>query len=130
MLSLLKARVKISQIARQWRFWSEAIAKAAYEVLGSCNVYVFGSAAEGRVTGGSDVDVLIVADSLPGNFRARGELIAKIEEAANLPLYHPFQIHLATWEEAEVNPIYRESVSRGIPIFVGMPSERREFRKS
>ncbi|MBS7612394.1 nucleotidyltransferase domain-containing protein [Candidatus Bathyarchaeota archaeon] len=120
----------MGQIARQWRFWSEAIAKAAYEVLGSCNVYVFGSVAEGRATGGSDVDVLIVANSLPGNFRARGELIAKIEEAANLPLYHPFQIHLATWKEAEVNPIYQGAVDKGIPIFVGMLSDRREFRKS
>jgi len=116
LLNLLKARVKISRIAHQWRFWCEAIAKAAYEVLGPCHVYVFGSIAEGRVTGGSDVDVLIIADSLPENFRARGELIARIEEEANLPLYHPFQIHLATPKEAEVNPIYRESVSKGIPI--------------
>ncbi len=130
MLSLLKAKLRISQITRQWRSWSEAIAKAAYEVLGSCNLYVFGSVVKERVTGGSDVDVLIVADNLPGDFRVRGELIAKIEEEANLPLYHSFQIHLATWEEVEVNPIYREAVSKGIPIFVGTLRGRGEFKRS
>jgi len=122
LLSLLKARIEISRIVRQWRFWSEAIAKAAEEVLGPCHVYVFGSVVEGRVTGGSDVDVLVVADDLPGNFRARGDVMAKIEEVANLPLYHPFEIHLVTREEAEVNPIYRESVGKGITIFVGKKS--------
>ncbi len=114
MLSLLRARVKIAQIARQWRFWVEAIARAANEVLGPCSVYVFGSVAEGLAVGGSDVDILIVADSLPRDFRARGEAIARIEEVAKLPLYHPFQIHLATREEAEANPIYREAVSKGV----------------
>ncbi len=124
MLTLLRAKVKITQIASQWRFWSGAIAKAANEVLGPCSVYVFGSVAEGLATGGSDVDVLIVADSLLGDFRARGEAIARIEEEAKLPLYHPFQIHLATREEAKVNPIYREAVSKGIPILACAPDER------
>lgn len=77
-------------------------------MLGHCEVYVFGSFAEGIATGGSDVDVLIVAKGLP-NFRERGEKIAKIEEIANLPLYHPFQIHLATKEEVKASPIEKRS---------------------
>jgi hypothetical protein len=44
----------------------EAIAKAAEEVLGLCEVYVFGSVVEGRAIGGSDVDVLIIADRYQG----------------------------------------------------------------
>ena len=116
MLSLLKARIEISKLARDWRFWSEAIAKVAGEIVGSCEVYVFGSVVEGHVTGGSDVDLLIVADRLPRSFRVRGSLKAGIEEAANLPLYHPFEIHLATREEAEANPIYREAVNKGMAL--------------
>lgn len=59
------------------------------------------------------MNVLIVAESLPKGFRVRG-LIAKIEEAANLPLYHTFQMHLATWEEVKANSAYREVISKGI----------------
>ena len=113
MLSLLKARIEISKLVRDWRLWSEAIAEAAGEVLGLCGVYVFGSVVEGRVTGGSDVDILIVAERLSEDFRLRGDLKAEIEEKANLPLYHPFEIHLATGEEVESNPIYREAVNKG-----------------
>lgn len=118
MLSLLKARAEISRLIRDWRIWSEAIAEAAEKVLGLCEVYVFGSVVEGRVTGGSDVDILIVAERLPGDFVVRGDLKAEIEEAANLPLYHPFEIHLVTGEEAESNPIYREAVNKGTALHV------------
>jgi len=110
--SLFRARTEINKIARDWRLWSEAIAKAAEKVLGPCQLHVFGSVAEGHATGGSDVDLLIVADHLPENPRARSELKAKIEEAANLPLYHPFEIHLATNKEAESNPIYRKVINK------------------
>lgn len=116
MLSLLKARLELGKLARDWRFWCEGIAKAAKEVLGSCEVYVFGSVVGGRVTGASDVDVLIVGNQLPGDCRGRGRLKAKIEEAAGLPLYHPFEIHLATKKEAEENPIYRRVVHEGIAL--------------
>jgi len=108
----------MGRLVRDWRFWCEAIAEAAGRVLGSCRVYVFGSVVEGCVTGGSDVDVLIVADGLPRDFRLRSGLKADIEEAG-LPLYHPFEIHLATGEEAEGNPIYREAVNRGVRLPVG-----------
>lgn len=114
----MKARAEIIELIRDWRLWSEAIAEAAERVLGSCEVYVFGSVVEGRATGGSDVDVLIVAERLPGDFKVRGALKAEIEEAANLPLYHPFEIHLSTGEEAEANPIYREAVNKGMALSV------------
>ena len=116
MLDLLRAKIKISRLVRDWRFWCNAIARAAVSVLGSCEVYVFGSVVEGRVTGGSDVDVLIVADRLPGDFRVRGSLKAEIERRAGLPLYHPFEMHLVTREEAGSNPIYRRAMDMGVRL--------------
>ena len=126
LLSLLRAKAEMARLVREWRFWVEGIARAANNVLGPCVVYVFGSVAEGRATGGSDVDVLIVAESLPGDFRVRAETIARIEEVAGLPLYHPFQIHLATRGEAEANPIYRKAVKSGIPILIKEQCSRGE----
>jgi predicted nucleotidyltransferase len=124
LLSLLRARIEINRLAQDWRLWSEAIAKAAEEVLGSSQVYVFGSVAERHATGGSDVDLLIVADRLPENHRARGDLKAKIEETAKLPLYHPFEIHLATRREAESNPIYRKVINEKTGLLVHRVEKR------
>lgn len=116
MLNLLKARSEIAMLVREWRGWSEAIERAAIKVLGPCEVYVFGSVVKGHETGGSDVDMLIIADHLPRNFKARGNLKARIEEEANLPLYHPFEIHIVTREEAEANHIYREAIKKGVAL--------------
>ena len=110
MLSLLEARLRMKELAENWRFWSKKIAYASRELLGNCEVYVFGSVVRGKATGASDVDILIVSDKLPEDCRSRGNLKAEIEEKAKLPLYHPFEIHLATSEEARRNPVYRSAV--------------------
>ncbi|WP_460122801.1 nucleotidyltransferase domain-containing protein [Stetteria hydrogenophila] len=91
----------MARLAREWRVWTRRIAVAAERVLGECRVYVFGSVAEGRATGGSDVDVLIVSENVPRRARDRWEAIARIEEEAGLPPFHPYEIHLASSEEAE-----------------------------
>ncbi|MCX8171473.1 MAG: nucleotidyltransferase domain-containing protein [Candidatus Bathyarchaeota archaeon] len=116
MLSPLRAKLEINRLIRDWRFWCNKIADAAASVLGKCEVYVFGSVIYGHATGGSDVDVLIVADQLPKDFRARGFLKAEIEQKAGLPLYHPFELHLVTRNEAEENPIYREVLKSGLRV--------------
>lgn len=116
MLSILDARLEIGKLARDWRPWGKKIAKAAREILGKCKVHVFGSVAEGSSTGASDVDILIVCGQLPKDCRSRGNIKARIEESAQLPLYHPFEIHFATDEEAETNPVYRTAVQEGIPF--------------
>ena len=116
MLTLLKAKLELRKLAREWRFWSKRISDAANKVLGPCQVYVFGSVIKGLVTGASDVDVLIVGGQIPMDCRGKGNLKAKIEEEAGLPLYHPFQIHLASKEEAEENPIYRSAIHEGIVV--------------
>lgn len=101
MSRVFKARIELRRLALEWEKWCRKIAEAAKETLGSCEVYVFGSVAEGENTGGSDVDILIVCDKLPKRTKERGKLKAKIEENTGLPLYHPFEIHLVNRHEAE-----------------------------
>jgi len=84
----------------EWERWVRRIARASRKVLGDCRVIVFGSVVEGKQTGGSDVDVLIIAKGKYGNIE-RGRIIARIEEEAGLPLFHPFEIHLVDEKEAE-----------------------------
>jgi len=100
LLKIFKARIELRKLALEWEKWCKRVASAAKEILGSCEVYVFGSVAEGENTGGSDVDILVVCDKLPERNKERGELKAKIEEKAGLPLYHPFEIHLVDKREA------------------------------
>lgn len=95
LLRLLKFKVELRKMAENWQQAAKAIAQAAEELLGPCSVYVFGSAAKGKLTGGSDVDILIISDSLPSKGKDKCELKAQIEEKARLPAYHPFEIHLA-----------------------------------
>jgi len=116
LLRILGERLKLNQLAREWGFWSRRIAEAARELLGPCEVYVFGSIIKGLVTGASDVDILIVSDQMPKKCRDRGNLKANIEERAGLPLYHLFEIHLATRGEVEENPIYRHAISEGLKL--------------
>ena len=116
MLSLLKARLEIRRLAENWRFWSKRIGETAKKLLGPCQIYIFGSVVKGSAMGASDVDILIIADRIPTSCKGRGDLKAEIEEEAGLPLYHPFQIHIATREEAEENPIYRAAIREGIPL--------------
>ena len=96
-----------ARLRREWRPLAEAVAEAAEKLLGECEVYVFGSVAEGRQTAASDVDVLIIAEKLPQKPSERRTLKIRIEDEANLPEYHPVQIHLITKEEAKENPIYK-----------------------
>ena len=101
MLKILKSRLKLIKLATQWKYWSKKIAEAAENILGDCEVYVFGSIVENRATGGSDVDILIVSDKVPLRAKERWKIKAEIEEIAGLPLYHPYEIHLVNKREAK-----------------------------
>lgn len=101
MSEILKSRLEMVRLAKQWKHWSKKIATAAHKILGECEVYIFGSIIEGKATGGSDVDILIVSDKLPQTNKDRWEIRARIEEEAGLPLYHPYEIHLANTKEAQ-----------------------------
>jgi len=116
LLKLLEARLRLNEMAKDWRSYAIRIAQAARNLLGPSEVYVFGSVVKGLATGASDVDILIVSSQLPKDHKRRGNLKAEIEEEAGLPLYHPFEIHLATDQEAKENPIYRSATKEGVAL--------------
>ena len=79
------------ELLKKYKEHLPKIVKKCEEVLGSCEIYVFGSILD-EFTGGSDVDLLIVSDKVPKSLKERAKILAKIEE--ELPLYHPFEFHL------------------------------------
>jgi len=97
----LKYRLKIKELINNWESWSKKIAQASKSILGECKVYVFGSAIKNECVGGSDIDILIIKNTIPNKKSLRAEIIVKIEDKAGLPLYHPFEIHLVNEEEAK-----------------------------
>ena len=100
MSGIFEVGFKMKKFIDEWEKWAEKIAIAAKEILGECEVYVFGSVVEGKATGGSDVDILIICDKVPKKGKDRADIIVKIEELANLPLFHPFEIHIVDKKEA------------------------------
>ena len=93
--------IKRSRILREWRKYVSEIEKAAAKLLGEVEVYVFGSAVRGELVGGSDVDILMVSDSVPKENIKRAVLKAETERLAKLPRNYLFEIHLANRKEAE-----------------------------
>lgn len=69
-------------------------ARLVKEAVGG-EVIVFGSVVEGKHTMASDIDLLVVLDSI----ERRDEVLMKINEV--LGECHPFQIHLVTRKELE-----------------------------
>ena len=91
--------------------WVEIVGRvteASKALLGEAVVAVFGGVTSGNLTAASDVDILLVSKRLPRTARGRAELKEALEKEAGLPPINPVEIHLATPEEAERNPIYRE----------------------
>ncbi|MEM0024274.1 MAG: nucleotidyltransferase domain-containing protein [Thermofilaceae archaeon] len=99
MESYIDILVKRAEMVRNWREYAARVAEAARAVLPGARVYVFGSVVRGEHTGGSDVDILVLSESLPRSGLERAKIKVEIEELAGLPLYHPFEIHLADKEE-------------------------------
>ena len=93
--------LKRVEMLREWKRWVKIIAAEAKKILPDTKVYVVGSIVRGDYTGGSDVDIIIVSDRVPENALRRAAIKARIEDAINLPYYHPFEIHLLRPEEAQ-----------------------------
>ena len=80
--------------------YSLEIKNKAKQLLGEVKVLVFGSVIENSYNiVNSDIDILIISDKVPGKFEERSRI--KIEIKSVLPLFNPFQIHLATKKEYE-----------------------------
>ena len=88
-----------AEIVKNYQKYIPNIVSAVREILGDVKVYLFGSVVEGKAVGGSDIDIMIVAN-VRGNLK-KAEIIAKIEEIAGLPLDNPFEFHLLTEDEFE-----------------------------
>jgi predicted nucleotidyltransferase len=90
----------------RWRSYLPILVEAVKSVLGEdVEVYVFGSAVEGRLTIDSDIDVAVVVEELPGSASRRvGMLnrIWRIMEDNGVPWWYPFEIHLMTREELKL----------------------------
>ena len=97
-LETLRSRAKM---IGDWKVWAKKVANAAKTIMPDARVYVFGSVISGEATGGSDIDMLIVSQNIPGKALEQSGIKVKIEDMAGLPIYHPFEIHLATRDESE-----------------------------
>ncbi len=69
------------------------INNAIKNLVGDVKVFLFGSVLRDEQVALSDIDLLIVGD-IPRKHLIRAEILADIEDKANLPLYHPFGMHL------------------------------------
>ena len=98
---ILEVKLERLKMLREWRRWAEKLAREFKHILGEVEVYAFGSAVEGRMMGGSDVDILVVSEKAPERLLERSDLVAAVEERLQLPLYHPFEVHLVNRREAE-----------------------------
>lgn len=110
---ILKVMLERRKLLENWRTIVKKMAAAFKEILPDAEVYVFGSVIEGRATGGSDVDVLVVSDMIPKVPHGRAEVKVAVIERLGLPLHHPFEIHIVSRDEAEW---YRKHVKKLIRI--------------
>lgn len=88
----------------------KTIYKSIKKNLPNSRVYLFGSVLGGKLVGGSDIDILILAE-VPEKHMRRAEIITDIEKDASLPYVHPFDFHLITQAEFEDwNAIYNLTI--------------------
>jgi len=87
----------------KWRDYLEILVEAVKTVFGEgAEVYVFGSAVEGKLTVDSDVDIAVVLVGPPRASREKSRLLSrlwKVMEEKGVPWWYPFEIHLLTKEE-------------------------------
>lgn len=101
-------------LAKKWREVAPDLADEFHSILPGSRVYAFGSAVRGDMSGGSDVDILVVSDAVPAGALARARLKVRAEEGACLPDCHPFEFHLVT--EGEAGPFLRRAGRDIMPI--------------
>ena len=82
---------------RAWRRYAGIVAEAARETLGDVEVYVFGGAAEDRLTALSDLDILIVLPREPRPEEYTRIMLEVFEKAVEkgLPWDYPLDLHIA-----------------------------------
>ncbi len=101
---MVKIRCEFLRELLRWREYIPCLVNAVRRVLGDkAQVYLTGSAIEGKLTVDSDIDVLIVLPEVPKSGLARARIVEEIwkimEEECKVPWWYPFEIHLVTYEE-------------------------------
>ena len=89
------------KLLSNWRTIATIAASAIKELYLDVEIYVFGGAAENRLTLLSDIDIAIVLEDPPED---RAEMLAKIWEileAKGIPQYYPLDIHILSKKEFE-----------------------------
>ncbi len=101
MRAYVRKRIERAEIVKRWREHVRRIAQSARRILGDVDIYVFGSAVEGRITASSDVDLLIVCEKAPKDFEEYEDLKEGILKGAGLDTRSPFQLHIVDKEGAK-----------------------------
>jgi hypothetical protein len=91
-----------------YREVSRKVKEIVQESWGDSRVYVFGSVIEGRITAGSDIDILVVADGVTRDDANR--MKARVAKETDAPV----QLHVASIKEYE--NWYRRFAGRLEPV--------------
>jgi len=98
-------KLRVLKLLLDWRRLAGLVARAVEEVLGEAEVYVFGSAVEGRLTANSDLDVAVIVPREMVRPPVRGRLLSAILDRAEelgIPWWFPLELHLMTKEDMEL----------------------------
>jgi len=93
------------QLLRRWRNVAEIVARVARELYPEAEVYLFGGAAENRLTVLSDIDIAIVFRK-PLDLEERAEIVSTIWEKLEeygVPPYYP--LHLVVLSRSELEKL-------------------------
>jgi len=90
----------------KWREYLPHLVNAVRKILGEeAEIYVIGSAIEGRLTVDSDIDVVVITREVPKSGLKRAQILSEIwreMEKRGVPWWYPFEIHLMTQEEFKI----------------------------
>lgn len=105
-------RARRLDIARTW-------AHESGPALGARAIVVVGSVARGDFNKWSDLDVLVVADDLPGTLAARLALVARRPPGLEAILWTPSE--LADRRSRATDPAATEAYERGVVVYGELP---------
>lgn len=88
-------------LLKKWRELASIVAKACREVLGKCEVYVVGGAAENRLTVLSDIDVIAVVEDQSLKTIETIINVKRRAEELGLPQDAPIDLKILTPQELQ-----------------------------
>jgi len=89
------------------------VGRVAEEILGSVEVFVFGSVVEGDATLASDLDILVVSPNVPESSSSRSKMMMKVLERIGMD--SPVELHMARPEELDWYRRFSKRMIRAYP---------------